>query len=139
MDGEPESPLTFVEVSRTHALSFSVRGGAAGLMWPWRNVSFVGLTSWAAVKVSGEACRTELRRYKGRTYHEIDGTINDLGDLRHVARKNRRLTDRGVKAQSEAKGFPSLYGKVGKPEGGRMTHVVAIIGIAHPVGRRVDL
>jgi hypothetical protein len=80
-----------------------------------------------------------LHRCKSRTYHEIDGTINNLGDLRHVARKNRRLTGRRLKAQSQAKGFPSLYGKVGKPEGGRMTHVVAVIGIAHPVGRRVDL
>jgi hypothetical protein len=34
MEGEPELPLTFVEVWKT--FSFSVRGGTVGLMWPWR-------------------------------------------------------------------------------------------------------
>jgi hypothetical protein len=35
MEGEPESPLMFVEVWCAKTFSFSVRGGTVGLMWPW--------------------------------------------------------------------------------------------------------
>jgi hypothetical protein len=84
-------------------------------------------------RVFREVWRMILRRCKGRTYHEIDGTINDLGDLRHVARRRTEdLQTRNSEPRVRPRGYLSLCGKVGKPEGGRMTHVVAVIGIAHP-------
>ena len=100
----------------------------------------MSLASSVAGRVFGVVWWMMLRRCKGQTYHKIEGTIENLGDLRHVASKGTEdLRTRDSEPRVRPRGFPSLYGRHGESGRGRMTHVVAVIGITHPVGRRVDL
>jgi hypothetical protein len=69
-------------------------------------------------------------RCKGKTYHEIDGTIYNLGDLRHTARKRtENLHTRKSKLNPKPRGCLSLYGRPGNSDGGLVTSDVAAIGI----------
>jgi hypothetical protein len=69
-------------------------------------------------------------RCKGRTYHEIDGTIDNLCDLRHVARKwTEDLQTRKSRLNIKPRGCLSLYGRPGNSDGGLVISGVAAIGI----------
>ena len=47
----------------------------------------MSLASSVAGRVFGVVWWMMLRRCKGQTYHKIEGTIENLSDLRHVASK----------------------------------------------------
>jgi hypothetical protein len=82
-------------------------------------------------------------RCKGKTYHEIDGTIYNLGDLRHTARKRTEdLHTRKSKLNPKPRGCLSLYGRPGNSDGGLVTSGVAAIGImvvCNQFVKRVDV